>query len=93
MAFMKHVFPKFRRPVAQTAVVLPCKMEWEAPSVMPRRPAASDTKGQRPVFETLASGQVGINPFQSNEYFKFSFYSLYKYLDIFRRLFLILGLF
>lgn len=27
---MKHVLPKFRRPVAQMAVALPCNMEKEA---------------------------------------------------------------
>ena len=47
MAFMKHVFPKFRRPVAQMAVVLPWKMEREAAfSDAGRRPTASDIKGK-----------------------------------------------
>lgn len=50
---MKHVFPKFRRPVAQMAVVLPCKMEQEAAiSNAKRRPTPANIKAkQRSIFD------------------------------------------
>lgn len=88
MAVHETRVSKFEGPWAQRQWCCP-KMEWEAPSVMPRRPAASDTKGQRPVFLKLVHQARLESTFQSNEYFQILFLlSLYKYLDIFRRLFL-----
>lgn len=55
MAFMKHVFPKFRSPVAQMAVVLPYETgQEEAISNAKTRPLLQTPK-QRPIFDTLAS--------------------------------------
>lgn len=68
MAFIKHVFPKFRRPVAQMAVVLPCKMgQEEAISNAKRKLTVSNIEAkQRPIFETPTTTQSGIDPFLSN---------------------------